>query len=176
MTNILRIPANSQGYLTAIRDAAADKFDVIDFTFNYGVTMTPFDVLDYYFSDAFSQNPGSGGIWYRFSYRLTGESEWTLLSFTPLHWDGSVPDGPITFELSQTDLDTLNAAAPPNGLSLALEICMPEFSEEYSIAGMSALAGSNQILTRAYAIVSYHAKEDLRREVSGEMHLAGNTF
>lgn len=35
MTNILRIPANSQGYLTAIRDNAVDKFDVVDFTYNY---------------------------------------------------------------------------------------------------------------------------------------------
>lgn len=36
MTNILRIPANTQAYLTAIRDAAADKFDVMEFTYQYG--------------------------------------------------------------------------------------------------------------------------------------------
>ena len=35
MTRILRIPANSQAYLTAMRDSAQDKFDVVDYVFPY---------------------------------------------------------------------------------------------------------------------------------------------
>ncbi len=35
MTNILRIPANSQAYLTVIRDSAVDKFDIVDYKYGY---------------------------------------------------------------------------------------------------------------------------------------------
>jgi hypothetical protein len=35
MTNILKIPANTSAYITAIVDAATDKLDVVDFVFGY---------------------------------------------------------------------------------------------------------------------------------------------
>lgn len=35
MTDLIKIPANSEAYLTAVRDDAADKFDVVEFAYDY---------------------------------------------------------------------------------------------------------------------------------------------
>ena len=159
MTNIIRIPGNTQVELELVHDSINDKHDVVDMTYNYinGEIWGP--TFQYSGSATTSLSVGTGGFWRRYTYKVAGSEDYNVLSFTPIHWDDECPDGPYNDILSASDLAIINALPEGSAVVIAI-IAWPD--TEYVNSGEFYMYDTGYI-TQIKHIITFDETETARR-------------